>query len=128
MVDVALAAAFVTGLLSGPVWIPALSITLAAFVMLCIGTDADLMLKMLQGYLVACTIGYSIGRLLAWGWRRLSNGTYRRATGRPSVAPMISRPPSMVSRHVSGQRGCGPNCGRRSSTSSDAGRWMKPMR
>ncbi len=35
----------------------------------------DLVLKLTLANVVACTIGYGIGRVVAWGWHRLTRQT-----------------------------------------------------
>lgn len=81
----ALAAAFLFGLLRWPVW--TVPLLIVAWVIASLGIGAgwdpnvwkpfnnpifvDLVLKLLLVSTIACTIGYVIGRLIAWGWRRL---------------------------------------------------------
>ncbi len=89
MIIYTFAAALVVGLLRWPVWtVVVLAIaTLVGY--LGVGAEwdpnvwrpfnnpifMDLVLKLALANVVACTIGYVMGRLIAWGWRRLTRGT-----------------------------------------------------
>lgn len=89
MVIYTFGAALVVGLLRWPAWTAAvLAIaTLAGY--LGVGAEwdpsvwrpvnnpifMDLVLKLALANAVACTIGYAIGRLIAWGWHRLTRDT-----------------------------------------------------
>jgi hypothetical protein len=85
----ALAIAFIIGLLRWPVWTVPLLAAGAVFVTLGIGSEwnfavwepfnnpilVDLVLKLGLANLVACTMGYIVGRLIAWIWRRFTRAS-----------------------------------------------------
>ncbi len=88
MIIYTFAAACILGLLRWPVWtVLVLAVaTLIGYLGVGAGWDpnvwqpynnpifVDLVMKLALSNVVACTIGYGIGRLVAFGWRRLTRG------------------------------------------------------
>lgn len=89
MIIYTFAAALVLGLLRWPVWtVVVLAVaTLVGYIGVGAEWDPnvwrpfnnpifiDLVMKLALANVVACTIGYAMGRLIAWGWQRLTRGT-----------------------------------------------------
>lgn len=88
MILYTLAAAFLTGLIRGRVWTVPLLVVAAVMFSLGMGSDwnfdsykpynnpifINLVLQLGLVNIIASVVGYSVGRLVAWGWWRVTRG------------------------------------------------------